>query len=55
MAIKQMQPLGIELAKRRIVTEADINRALEYQKEHPNKKLGDIIHILRIMQFPRIN
>ena len=48
MAIRQSQPLGIELTKRRIISEADIEKALEYQKEHPNKKLGDIIHILNL-------
>ena len=42
------QPIGIELVKRGVVTEADINRALEYQREHPTKKLGDIIHELDI-------
>jgi len=48
MALKQTQPLGIELAKRRIITETDIEKALEYQRRHPNKKLGDIIHILHL-------
>ena len=40
------QPLGIELVKRGIVTEHGIQQALDYQKEHPKKKLGDIINIL---------
>lgn len=48
MAQKQTQPLGIELAKRRIVTEIEIEKALEYQKIYPNKKLGDILHILHL-------
>lgn len=48
MAQKQIQPLGIELAKRRIITEGDINKALDYQKLHPKKKLGDIINILHL-------
>ena len=38
-----MQPIGIELVKKGVVTEADINKALDYQKTHPNKKIGDII------------
>jgi len=42
------QPIGIELAKRRIITEEDINKALEYQKSYPNKKIGDIIYILNL-------
>ena len=43
---KQTQPIGIELAKRRLITEEDINKALEYQKEYPSRKLGDIINTL---------
>ena len=42
------QPIGIELAKRRIITEEDINKALEYQKEYPSKKIGDIIYRLNL-------
>ncbi len=48
MALKQTQPIGIELAKRRIISEEDIQSALEYQREHPEKKLGDILHILHL-------
>ena len=48
MPLKQTQPLGIELAKRRIISEGDIEKALEYQREHPSKKLGDILHILNL-------
>ena len=44
---KQTQPLGIELARRGLITELDINKALEFQKTHPNKKLGDILYILK--------
>ena len=32
------QPIGIELVKRGIVTESDIEKALDYQKSHPNKR-----------------
>lgn len=42
------QPIGIELVKRGIVTENDIERALEYQKAEPKKKIGDILNILRV-------
>ncbi|MBP3256350.1 MAG: type II/IV secretion system protein [Clostridia bacterium] len=48
MAQKSNQPIGIELAKRKLITEADIEKALEYQKSHPGKKLGDIINILHL-------
>src|SRR5574344_90391 len=43
-----MQPMGIELVKRGIVTEYDINKALEYQKSHTNKRIGDIIKELNL-------
>lgn len=42
------QPLGIELAKRGIVTEQDINKALEYKKMHPEKKIGEILYVLNV-------
>ena len=44
--MEKRQPIGIELVKRGIVTEEDIEKALDYQKPHPRKKLGDIIDIL---------
>lgn len=40
------QPLGIELVKRGVVSESDIEKALDYQKIHPHKKMGDILNIL---------
>lgn len=48
MDIKRRQPLGIELVKRGIITENQIQVALDYQKEHPKEKLGDIINDLNI-------
>ena len=48
METKKRQPIGIELVKRGIVTEEDIQRALDYQKAEPRKKLGDILNILRV-------
>lgn len=48
METKRRQPLGIELVKRGVVTEDDIEKALIYQKSHPNKKIGDILNILRV-------
>ena len=38
------QPLGIELVKRGIVSQQDIESALEFQKSHPNEKIGDILY-----------
>lgn len=48
MELKRRQPIGVELVKRGVVTEDDIERALEYQKQHPNRKLGDILYILEV-------
>ena len=46
MELRRKQPIGVELVKRGIVSEADIENALQYQKEHPNRKIGDILYIL---------
>ena len=54
MASKQKQPIGIELAKRNLITEDDINRALDYQKSHPGKKLGDIINMLNLCDSEKL-
>ena len=48
MDSRRRQPIGIELVKRGIVTEEDIQRALDYQKAEPKKKIGDILNILRV-------
>lgn len=45
---KRKGPIGIELVRRGLVTEEDINKALEYQKENPNKKIIEIINILHL-------
>lgn len=46
MDTRKRQPIGVELVKRGIVKEKDIENALQYQSEHPSKKLGDILYIL---------
>ena len=46
--MEKRQPMGIELVKRGIVTEEDIEKALDYQKTHSNKKIGDILNILEL-------
>ena len=45
MEIRKKQPLGIELVRRGIVDGEAIERALQYQIEHPNKRVGDILYI----------
>ncbi len=42
------QPIGIELVKRGVVSESDINKALDYQKIHTSKKIGDILNELHL-------
>jgi len=42
------QPIGIELVRRGIVTQEDIEKAIDYQKSNPRKKIGDILHILKL-------
>lgn len=42
MAMKKV-PMGIELVKRKVATEADIKEAIRYQKEHPNVKIGEAL------------
>ena len=46
MDSRKRQPIGVELVKRGIVKEKDIENALQYQKEYPSKKMGDILYIL---------
>ena len=42
-------PIGIELVKRKIVTENDIREAIKYQKEHPNVKIGEALIALELV------
>ncbi len=46
MDSRKRQPIGVELVKRGIVKQKDIENALQYQKDHPRRKLGDILYIL---------
>ena len=41
-------PIGIELVRRGLIDEAGINKALDYQREHPSKKIIEIINILNL-------
>ena len=47
MDSKKRLPMGVELVKRGIVDEKDIENALKYQKDHPTRKIGDILYILK--------
>ena len=48
MDSKRRGPIGIELVKRGILTQADIDKALEYQRRNPSKKIIEIINILNL-------
>lgn len=48
MDVRKRQPIGIELVKRGIVTEGDIDAALQEQRKNPNKKLGEILNELNV-------
>ena len=50
MEIKRKHPIGVELVKRGIVTETDIQEALEYQRKNQNMKLGDILYELKVCE-----
>lgn len=54
MDVKRRQPIGIELVKRGVVNQNDIRVALDYQKQHPEEKLGDIIHKLNLCDERRL-
>lgn len=41
-------PIGIEFIKRGILTDAQVDRVLQYQKEHRDYKFGEIVDILEM-------
>lgn len=46
--MERRQPIGIELVRKGVISENDIQKALEYQKSHTNKKMGDILNDLGV-------
>ncbi len=50
MATNQKEPLGIELVRRGVVRQDDISIALDYQRNHPREKLGDILYELKLAE-----
>lgn len=48
MDSKRKGPIGIELVRRGVLTQSDIDKALEYQRRNPNKKIIEIISILNL-------
>lgn len=43
MDISKRMPIGVELVRRGVVTETEVNEAIEYQKSHRKMKLGEIL------------
>lgn len=54
MESRNRLPIGIELVRRGLITEDDVNKAMEYQRANPEKKLGDIIKILHLCDEYRL-
>jgi len=48
MSVETRRPIGIELVRRGLINERDIEKALIYQRNNPDKKLGDIFQILNL-------
>ena len=48
MDSRRRGPIGIELVRRGILTQGDIDKALEYQRRNPNKKMIEIINTLNL-------
>lgn len=43
MDINRRMPIGVELVRKGLVTEAEVNAAVEYQKSHRKMKIGEIL------------
>ena len=48
MDSKRRGPIGIEFVRRGILTQSDIDKALEYQRRNPSKKIIEIISTLNL-------
>ena len=48
MEANRRGPIGIELVRRGLISQADINKALDYQRRHPEKKIVEIIRTLNL-------
>ena len=46
MELRRRQPMGVELVRRGIISQNDIEEALDYQREHPEVKIGDCVYAL---------
>ena len=54
MEVRRRQPMGMELVKKGVIKEDDIQQALEYQKMHPDMKLGDALNALEVCESQKL-
>ena len=47
-------PIGVDMVNSGIITEDQLNEALAYQKNHPDKKIGEIVDILNMCDKTRL-
>ena len=47
-------PIGIEFIKKGMLTEAQVDRVLEYQKDHKDLKFAEIVDILDMCEKQQI-
>jgi len=47
-ANRRNTPIGVMLLRKNLITERDIDTALAYKREHPEKKLAEIFHTLNL-------
>ncbi len=54
MEANKRGPIGIELVRRGLISQEDINRALEYQKKNPQMRIVEIIRTLNLCDEYRL-
>lgn len=54
METNKRGPIGIELVRRGLISQDDINKALEYQKKNPEKRIVEIIRLLNLCDEYRL-
>ena len=47
-------PLGTELINKRLITEKQLDEVLNYQKDHPEFKIGEVVDILNMCDKKRL-
>ena len=47
-------PIGVDMVNSGVITEDQLNEALSYQKNHPDKKIGEIVDLLNMCDKTRL-